>query len=85
MSGGEEMLGNAVLFLIIAIIAGAVGFSGIAGAASTIAQILFVLFLILFLVSFFTFALASVQTQTKRPRSAGPFAVSIDCQRDAND
>ncbi len=35
------MLGNAVLFLIIAIIAGAVGFSGIAGAASTIAQILF--------------------------------------------
>jgi uncharacterized membrane protein YtjA (UPF0391 family) len=50
----KTMLGNAVLFLIIAIIAGAVGFSGIAGAASTIAQILFVLFVILFLVSFFT-------------------------------
>ena len=45
------MLGNAMLFLIIAIIAGVLGFTGIAGAATTIAQILFFLFIVLFIIS----------------------------------
>ena len=45
------MLGNAMLFLSIAIIAGVLGFTGIAGVATTIAQILFFLFLVLFVVS----------------------------------
>nr|WP_298967515.1 DUF1328 domain-containing protein [uncultured Halomonas sp.] len=48
------MLGNAVIFLIIAIIAGMVVFSGVAGAASIIAEILFVLFFVLSIVSFMT-------------------------------
>jgi|TARA_R110000851_G_scaffold8852_2_gene33768 uncharacterized membrane protein YtjA (UPF0391 family) len=50
----RRMLGNAVIFLIIAIIAGMVVFSGVAGAASIIAEILFVLFFVLSIVSFMT-------------------------------
>ncbi|GGX87038.1 UPF0391 membrane protein [Litchfieldella qijiaojingensis] len=45
------MLGNALLFLLVAVIAAVVGFSGIAGVATVIAQGLCVLFLILFVVS----------------------------------
>ena len=48
---GENMLGWAVTFLVIALIAAVFGFAGIAGAAAGIAQILFYIFLVIFLIS----------------------------------
>lgn len=47
------MLGNAVLFLVIALIAGVLGFGVIAGTAAWIAKVLFFLFIIMFIISLF--------------------------------
>ena len=49
--GGENMLGWAVVFLVIAIIAAIFGFGGIAAAAAGIAKIIFFVFLVLFVIS----------------------------------
>ena len=49
--GGEEMLGWAITFLIVALIAAVFGFGGIAAASAGIAKILFFIFLVLFVVS----------------------------------
>jgi uncharacterized membrane protein YtjA (UPF0391 family) len=48
---GGDMLGWAVVFLIVAIIAAIFGFFGIAAAAAGIAKIIFIIFIILFLIS----------------------------------
>jgi len=48
----EEMLGWALMFLIVGLIAGLFGMTGIAGAATNIAWILFVVGLILAVVFF---------------------------------
>ena len=49
--GGEDMLGWAVVFLIIALVAAVFGFGGIAAASAGIAKLLFVIFLVLFVIS----------------------------------
>jgi uncharacterized membrane protein YtjA (UPF0391 family) len=49
--GGEDMLGWAVVFLIIALVAAIFGFGGIAAASAGIAKLLFVIFLVLFIIS----------------------------------
>jgi uncharacterized membrane protein YtjA (UPF0391 family) len=49
--GEMQMLGWAILLLIIALVAGVLGFGGIAGAAAGIAKILFFVFLVLFVLS----------------------------------
>lgn len=51
VGGGEDMLGWAVVFLIIALVAAVFGFGGIAVAAAGIAKFLFFIFLVLFIVS----------------------------------
>ncbi len=51
LSGGEGMLGWAVVFLIIALVAAVFGFGGIAAASAGIAKLLFVIFLVLFVIS----------------------------------
>jgi uncharacterized membrane protein YtjA (UPF0391 family) len=51
LSGGEDMLGWAVVFLIIALVAAVFGFGGIAAASAGIAKLLFVIFLVLFVIS----------------------------------
>src|SRR5947208_17024572 len=48
LKGGEDMLGWAVVFLIIAIVAAVFGFGGIAAASAGIAKFLFFLFLMMF-------------------------------------
>jgi uncharacterized membrane protein YtjA (UPF0391 family) len=50
-SGGEDMLGWAVVFLIIALVAAVFGFGGIAAASAGIAKLLFIIFLVLFVIS----------------------------------
>ena len=49
--GGEDMLGWAVMFLIIALVAAVFGFGGIAAASAGIAKLLFFIFLVLFVIS----------------------------------
>jgi uncharacterized membrane protein YtjA (UPF0391 family) len=49
--GGEDMLGWAVVFLIIALVAAVFGFGGIAAASAGIAKLLFFIFLVLFVIS----------------------------------
>jgi uncharacterized membrane protein YtjA (UPF0391 family) len=51
LEGGEDMLGWAVVFLIIALVAAVFGFGGIAAASAGIAKLLFVIFLVLFVIS----------------------------------
>jgi uncharacterized membrane protein YtjA (UPF0391 family) len=51
LRGGEDMLGWAVVFLIIALVAAVLGFGGIAAASAGIAKVLFVVFLVLFIIS----------------------------------
>jgi len=51
LGGGEDMLGWAVVFLIIALVAAVLGFGGIAAASAGIAKLLFVIFLVLFIIS----------------------------------
>ena len=48
---GEDMLGWAVVFLIIALVAAVLGFGGIAAASAGIAKLLFFIFLVLFIIS----------------------------------
>jgi uncharacterized membrane protein YtjA (UPF0391 family) len=52
-----NMLGWALVFLILALVAGYFGFVGLAGVAASIAQILFVIFLVLLVISFVARAL----------------------------
>jgi uncharacterized membrane protein YtjA (UPF0391 family) len=47
----NEMLGWALVFLVVALIAGLLGFTGLAVASAGIAQILFYIFVVLFVVS----------------------------------
>jgi uncharacterized membrane protein YtjA (UPF0391 family) len=51
LGGGEDMLGWAVMFLIIALVAAVFGFGGIAAASAGIAKLLFFIFLVLFVIS----------------------------------
>jgi len=51
LRGGEDMLGWAVVFLIIALVAAVFGFGGIAAASAGIAKLLFFIFLVLFVIS----------------------------------
>jgi uncharacterized membrane protein YtjA (UPF0391 family) len=46
-----QMLGWALVFLVVALIAGLLGFTGLAVASAGIAQILFYIFVVLFVVS----------------------------------
>jgi uncharacterized membrane protein YtjA (UPF0391 family) len=50
--GGENMLGWAITFLIIAIIAAVFGFGGIAAASAGIAKLLFFVFLVMCVIFF---------------------------------
>jgi uncharacterized membrane protein YtjA (UPF0391 family) len=50
----ENMLNNAIVFLIIALVAAVLGFGVVAGTAALIAKICFVIFLVLFVVSLIT-------------------------------
>jgi uncharacterized membrane protein YtjA (UPF0391 family) len=43
-----ELLGWALVFLVVALVAGAFGFRGTASAAATVAKILFGIFLVIF-------------------------------------
>lgn len=45
-----DLLGWAILFLVVAIVAGLLGFTGIAGGAATIARVLFGIFIVVFVV-----------------------------------
>jgi uncharacterized membrane protein YtjA (UPF0391 family) len=49
--GGNDMLGLALLFLVIAIVAAIFGFGGIAGTFAWIAQLLLAIFVILLIAS----------------------------------
>jgi uncharacterized membrane protein YtjA (UPF0391 family) len=51
LRGENEMLGWALLFLIVALVAGLFGFTGLAIASASIAQILFYIFVALFIIS----------------------------------
>jgi uncharacterized membrane protein YtjA (UPF0391 family) len=55
--GGEQMLGWALAFFILAVVAGWLGFFGLAGVAAGIAKLLFLVFLALLVVSFLVRAL----------------------------
>jgi uncharacterized membrane protein YtjA (UPF0391 family) len=46
-----QMLGWALVFLVVALIAGLLGFTGLAVASAGIAQILFYIFVVLFVIS----------------------------------
>jgi len=48
------MLGNTILFIILALVAAALGFGALAGIAATIAKICFIIFLVFFVISLFS-------------------------------
>lgn len=45
-----DLLGWAILFLVVAIVAGLLGFTGIAGGAATIARVMFGIFIVVFVI-----------------------------------